>query len=182
MFGLKKLVSTREQVKIVASNNFIKTLSQNLNSASEKSIEVSETTKENYSLILEDSILSFENFVLSDGEDRNSFRKALDGFVKASSLRPSKPESYFYLSTLFHLFGENETAIKYLKTVEFIAPDFDGLEYLRNDIINTSSVIQQEIDFAYSSRIKPVQTFKEASPGKPEFSGKIGTVQRLTRK
>ena len=49
-------------------------------------------------------------------------------------MKPSKPESYYYLSCLFHICGENETALKYLKTVEFINPDFDGVVELRADI------------------------------------------------
>ena len=135
MFGLSKVFKKADPIKMVCNNtNFFDVMSKDLNEAKEKASVSAEISNEKYEEVISFGIESFKNFILSEGTDKDNFQNATKTLVEASEMKPSKPESYYYLSCLFHICGENETALKYLKTVEFINPDFDGVVELRADI------------------------------------------------
>jgi hypothetical protein len=135
MFGLSKMFKKVDPIKAVCNNtNFFDVMSKDLNEAKEKASASAEISNEKYEEIIAFGIEAFKNFILSEGFDKDSFQNATKTLVEASEMKPSKPESYYYLSCLFHICGENETALKYLKTVEFINPDFDGIVELKSDI------------------------------------------------
>lgn len=139
MFGFKSLFSNKDGAKNV-DDSPLGALSQNLNEAKEKADKLTEISNDNFDDILEQAIQSFKDFVLSEDNNASFFDKAKDGLVKASELKPSKPEPYYYLACLFHIFGENETAMKYLKVVELIEPEYDGIEELKEDITRNFSL------------------------------------------
>ena len=99
MFGFKSLFSNKDEAKNV-DDSPLGALSQNLNEAKEKADKLTEISNDNFDDILEEAIQAFKNFVLSEDNNESFFNKAKDGLVKASELKPSKPEPYYYLACL----------------------------------------------------------------------------------
>jgi hypothetical protein len=140
MFGMFKNKKA-DSVKALSENSFLGALSKDLHEAKEKADVISEESNDEYEAIFSDALLSINNFIASEGSDEESFRKATKSLIKASEMKPSKPESYYYLSCLFHILGENEMAMRYLKATEFIDPDFDGIIELKEDITKSFSIV-----------------------------------------
>ncbi|MFN8670795.1 MAG: hypothetical protein U0457_01775 [Candidatus Sericytochromatia bacterium] len=154
MFGLNKFIK-----KVTTQNDSLNGLSNNLNEAKEKTEANLEASNEHYEEVFNEAFEYLKKFLLSEGKDKLMLKKATDGLVKATELKAGKAEPYYYLACLFHIFGENETATKYLKTVEFINPEFDGIEELKNDITNSYSLIKE----LKSSEDENEETLKDLS-------------------
>lgn len=140
MFNLKSLFNNKDGSKSNADNP-LGALSQNLNEAKEKAEKLNEVSNDEFEELLNESVQAFKDFVLSEDNNEKLFNKTKNGFVKATELKPSRPEAYYYLACLFHIFSENETAMKYLKVVELIDPDYDGIEELKEDITRNYSAV-----------------------------------------
>lgn len=135
MFNLKSL-------KPKFANNFGQTpsmssMADNLSIAKAKVELTGEKSNNDFDKIINNALVSLRAFISSKTPDKKTLEETTRYLVEASKLKPSRPESYFYLSYIFNILGEVDTALKYFKTVALINPDFEGLDLLREDITGT---------------------------------------------
>lgn len=131
---VKNMADKFQPVKAVVPESFQKNLTQ-LSVSREKATQEKKET--GYDELLERAISNLKDYISSTALNESDFRKVITDFSKACELRPSKPEPYFYLAYMFYLASDSVKAIKYLKAVSLINPEYPNLEILREDILNS---------------------------------------------
>jgi hypothetical protein len=106
-----------------------------LKAAKKQSGQIGHKRDEDLNQVYRDGLQHFRTFVLSDGNDKNSLSQAIAKFKEALFIKKHNAGPYFYLSYIFYLCGDKSKAIKYLKIVKLIEPEFKGLNKLEKRIL-----------------------------------------------
>ena len=103
---------------------------KSLHSAKAQAKENKSLTEGELSKILDEGYSLFNDFVKT--RNTRELKMAADKFFTYLKSKRSKPEPYFYLSTIFYLFEEKAKAVEYMKAVEEVDPAFKDLPALRH--------------------------------------------------
>lgn len=117
--------------------NILKNISNELISSSEELNKEEYIEENDYNALFNKgvsylNIFSYEN----NGNDKLLLHKAAISFTKAIELEKDKPESYFYMAYIFYFMKEFAFALKYLRVVSYLDPQFHALNELKNNILS----------------------------------------------
>lgn len=123
--------------KAVASNNPLGDIAGDIERAKVNKANKDEENGKNESLyakVFQNGVMALQELITENGYTKEKFDKCLDNLLKATQLKSTEPAPYYYLAFILNICGEKEEAIKYFDLVNYIDPDFDGLEALHQEI------------------------------------------------
>jgi tetratricopeptide (TPR) repeat protein len=103
--------------------------------AKKQSGEISQKRDEDLKQVYREGLQYFRTFVVSNGDDKNSLKQAVAKLNEAISIKKHNAGPYFYLSYIFYICGEKSKAIKYMKIVKLIEPEYEGLSKLEKKLL-----------------------------------------------
>ncbi|MFN8674234.1 MAG: hypothetical protein U0457_19395 [Candidatus Sericytochromatia bacterium] len=115
-----------------------------LKSAKKKAEENHAHFDNDFDKLVSEGYSLLEDFLLNKSPKLETLEKAANKLVEATDIKKNNAKPFFYLACIFYLMNQIELAIKYIHITSFLEPDFDGLEKLRNEIVESTSTTSVE--------------------------------------
>src|SRR5688500_12128768 len=100
-----------------------------LKTAKSKASENQQEKEGNIEEILQEAKNFFNKYLIT--RNQSDLKKSAVLFFKALTLKRTRIEPYFYISSIFFIYEKKEEAIRYLKMAEEAGPDYEYLPKLK---------------------------------------------------
>jgi len=132
----------------------------NKEKAREKAEETKLKNKSLYAEALKNGANALQEIFLN-GYSQEKFNYCLDNLLAATNYNSVEPTPYYLLSLILSIAGEKEEAIKYFEVVNYIDPQFPGLEKLHAQIHGLSDPDDDSLLLVDNNQLDPDPSVEE---------------------
>ncbi|MBC7474798.1 MAG: hypothetical protein H7263_10945 [Candidatus Sericytochromatia bacterium] len=132
------------------ANNPLSSLSDDIEKAKARKVNEKQENETNEVLFAESfkiAVDTLQQLLSENGYSKEKFDLCLQNLLKATELKSTEPSPYYYLSLILSIVGKKEEAMEYFDIVNYIDPEFDGLDLLYQQIQNLESEESDEPEF-----------------------------------